>query len=69
MISKSVVSVLSQLVLHRDNTNEVSHLQYIILQLAKVHADIVLKSESLGVLLHLQAKQPSIYLPSFDLSL
>ena len=68
MISKSVVFVLSQLVLHRDNTSIILHLQYIILHLAKVHADIVLKKDSVGVLL-LLAKQSSLYLPSFDLSL
>ena len=68
-ISKSLVSVLSQLVLHRDNTNEILHLQYIILHLAKVHANIILKNESVGVLLHLQAKKPSIYLLSFELYL
>ena len=69
MISKSLVSVLSQLILHRDNTNEILHLQYIILHLAKAHANIILKNESVGVLLHLQAKKPSIYLLSFELYL
>ena len=36
---------------------------------AKVHIDIALKNKSVGVLLHLREKQPSIYFRSFDLSL
>ena len=36
---------------------------------AKVHANIAEKNKSVGVLLHLKAKQPSIYSPAFDLSL
>ena len=36
---------------------------------AKVHANISLENKSVGDLLHLDAKQPSLSLPSFDLSL